>query len=180
MLGHADSGEYSGETVFLTSPKQLDDATLESKTFALLQPMRALMVLTDGVADDYFPADPGMARLYADLVLNGVLQASGADGTFPPELTFDPNDGRLNEDAEAIRAEGAVPVKLRSAALAASELGIATDELARRPNLLQACAREAPLQTQANEAQERLRIWLDSYQVRGSFDDRTLVALQPC
>jgi len=26
------------------------------------------MLMTDGVADDYFPNDPGMLRLYEDLV----------------------------------------------------------------------------------------------------------------
>jgi hypothetical protein len=53
------------------------------------------------------------------------------------------------------------------------------EELARRPNLLHACAADAQLLAKTDNIAERLRIWLDSYQVRGSFDDRTLVALQP-
>ncbi len=103
LLGEADSGDYSGETDFLTSQKKLERANLSRKTYAFFRPLRALLVMTDGVADDYFPNDPGMLRLYDDLKANGVLGAADAAG--------------------------------------------------------------------------RLRDWLDTYQVRGSFDDRTLVAL---
>src|SRR5262249_27471833 len=73
LLGEPDSGQYSGETDFLTSHHKLKPENLCPRTFVLVQPIRALLVMTDGVADDYFPPDPGMARLYADLVLNGIL-----------------------------------------------------------------------------------------------------------
>lgn len=107
LLGEPDSGSFSGETDFLTSRHRLKAESLDSRTHTFVGRLRTALVMTDGVADDYFPSDPGLLRLYADLVQNGVLRSAGSDGT--PEV--------------------------------------------------------------------RLRQWLDTYQVRGSFDDRTLVAL---
>ena len=77
------------------------------------------MVMTDGVADDYFPPDPELLRLYEDLKSNGVL----------------PGEQDATEEAGETNAASAADVKLLN--------------------------------------------WLDSYYVRGSFDDRTLVALIP-
>ena len=31
----------------------------------------------------------------------------------------------------------------------------------------------------ANDKSERLKVWLDNYSQRGSFDDRTLVIIEP-
>jgi hypothetical protein len=175
-LAQPDSGEFSGETDFLTSRKKLEPAALRPKTFVLLQPLRALMVMTDGVADDYFPADPGMARLYADLVLNGIL--------FPPrdhtgsktQLTFDPADGRLDQEVEIVAETGSLRVKLRSAELYACTLGVPLDQLVAQTELLWAGTAATPL-IAAGPPDKRLQTWLDSYHVRGSFDDRTLVVL---
>jgi hypothetical protein len=177
LLGHAESGDYSGETDFLTSRRQREPASLLQKTFSLVGPLRAVLVMTDGVSDDYFPADPGLARLYADLVLNGILPAEAAATAAGAAPTFDPGDGRLDTDCEAPTAAGPQRVRLRSAALYASEMGMEPEQLAASPPLLAAGARGAALLTQAAAPAERLRLWLDSYQVRGSFDDRTLVVL---
>jgi hypothetical protein len=76
------------------------------------------MLVTDGVADDYFPEDPGMLRLYGDLVKEGIIG--------PAVHSHETGGKRLDQ-----------PVS----------------------------------------AQEKLRRWLDSYHVKGSFDDRTLVVL---
>jgi hypothetical protein len=43
--------------------------------------------------------------------------------------------------------------------------------------LLRAGARDTPLSKECPSAEDRLLRWLDAYQVRGSFDDRTLVVL---
>ena len=182
VLGAPDSGDYSGETDFLTSRRQLDPANLQRKTFGFCGPLRALLVMSDGVADDYFPADPGMARLYADLVLNGVLPPAVAVGEealaevsehTPPN--FDPS--QLDREAEAVTADGPRRVMLRSAAEYASELGRDVPRMAASPAFLAAGARNAPLAATSPKPAERLRLWLDAYQVRGSFDDRTLVVL---
>jgi serine/threonine protein phosphatase PrpC len=54
LLGQPESGEYSGETVFLTNHKF---AELESKveTPEPPGPLKLLFVMTDGVADDLYP-----------------------------------------------------------------------------------------------------------------------------
>src|ERR1700732_4708024 len=57
LLGKPDSGGYSGETDFLTPRKQLDVEQLSNRTDLFQGPLRALLVMTDGVADDYFPAE---------------------------------------------------------------------------------------------------------------------------
>jgi len=177
VLGLADSGDYSGETDFLTSRRQVEPDNLRRKTFAYAGPVRALLVMTDGVADDYFPADPGLARLYADLVLNHIMPVDPADSAPVSTLPFDPTDGRLDGDVEVVTKEGPVAFRLRSAALLASELGVTPAQLAAAPEWLRAGARNAPLLARADSPQDRLKLWLDAYQVRGSFDDRTLVVL---
>jgi len=176
QLGKPDSGAYSGETDFLTSRKQLDVEQLSRRTDLFQGPLRALLVMTDGVADDYFPADPGMSRLYADLVLTGILKpdAAGADAAKPP---FHPADGRLDMPFEVNTAEGIQQVSLRSAAVYASELGIPVEQLAASQPLLSQGLASSPLPRLFDSPQERLRAWLDYYHVRGSFDDRTLVVL---
>ncbi len=174
LLGQADSGAYSGETEFLTSRRLLDPANLPRRTFALVGAPLALLVMTDGVGDDYFPADPGMARLYADLVLNGILLADRDAG---PVSAVDPANGPLDAEAEALTADGPVRVLLRSAALYGAAVGVAPEKLAARLDLLRGGARDTPLRTATTAAEERLRRWLDAYHVRGSFDDRTLVVL---
>jgi hypothetical protein len=184
LLGAPDSGAYSGETDFLTTRRQLEPANLPKKTFAYAGPLRALLVMTDGVSDDYFPADPGMARLYADLVLNGILPPAVPVGEealaevsehTPPN--FDPADGRLDMEVEAVTAGGPQPVKLRSAEVYASELGRPVARVAASPAFLKAGAKDAPLGQLPLTPAEKLRLWLDAYTVRGSFDDRTLVVL---
>jgi Protein phosphatase 2C len=177
MMGEADSGAYSGETDFLTSRKQLEVEQLGRKTFWFQGQLRALLVMTDGVADDYFPADPGMSRLYADMVLNGILKP---DASEPAEaLSFDPADGRLDTSFEANTPEGVQQMSLRSAEVYASELGIKVDQLAASQGLLAQGLPGSPLPRLFDSPHERLRAWLDFYHVRGSFDDRTLVLLHP-
>jgi hypothetical protein len=167
LLAEPDSGEHAGETQFLTSVGDLGSDYLRRKTHALFRPVRALMVMTDGVADDYFPADPGMARLYADLVLNGVV---GVGDGGPTETDAAPADAEVTVDA--VGREGPRQVRLRSAAVYAERRGVPAEELVRNSAHLRAVA----LPGEGTPA-ERLRDWLDAYQVRGSFDDRTLVVL---
>ncbi len=119
LLGVPDSGEFSGETDFLTSKKFVNEVYLPNRTYPFFGPLQLLMVMTDGVADDYFPPDPELLRLYEDLKSNGVL----------------PGEQDATEEAGETNAASAADVKLLN--------------------------------------------WLDSYYVRGSFDDRTLVALIP-
>ena len=66
---------------------------------------------------------------------------------------------------------------LRSAATYASELGRDVGRVAGVARLPHGRRRNAPLTATCPKPADRLRLWLDAYQVRGSFDDRTLVVL---
>src|SRR5262249_2410527 len=157
--------------------KHQSESEIRKKLYYLSPtPIRALMVMTDGVADDYFPADPGMSKLYADLILNGALKQTTPAGAV---LDFDPADGRLDCDGEAQTKDGPHPIKIRSAGQLCEILGVTPQHLVASPHLLTAAGKGAPLLTVSTAPEERLKWWLDAYTVRGSFDDRTLVVLQP-
>src|SRR5439155_4571432 len=145
MLGVAEGGDYSGETDFLTSKKHQSEDEIRKKLYHLSPtPIRALLVMTDGVADDYFPAEPGMARLYADLMLNGVLQLETPAGEI---LKIDPADGCLDWDGEAVAKDGPQQLKLRSAEQLGNILNVKPDHLVSHPALLTAAMKGAQLLT---------------------------------
>jgi hypothetical protein len=173
LLAEPDSGEHSGETYFLTSKGRLDPARL--KINIGFRPLRALLVMTDGVADDYFPPQTEMQRLYADLVLNRVLAVPSG----PRAVSLPPNldEARLacESDMEVLAAQPR-RFRMRSAAAFAERLGLGARDVAAAADLLRAGAKTDGPDAEADPA-ERLRLWLDAYQVRGSFDDRTLVIL---
>jgi serine/threonine protein kinase len=176
-LAAPDSGEHAGETDFVTSKGKLERAKLKNKTFVMFKPMRALMVMTDGVSDDYFPVEPGMLRLYGDLVVNRAIR-------YPEGAKTETVDAKQRQALEVceqnvpvVTAEGAKLEKVRSAGLYAQKLELPLDELARKPEVLRGGA--LPLSEGPEPGpEESLRRWLDAYTVRGSFDDRTLVVLQ--
>lgn len=70
LMGDPDTGEFSGETDFLTS---LTDDMLDRKTKIAFSDADLFFMMSDGVADDYFPNNPEIIRLYYDLILNSVL-----------------------------------------------------------------------------------------------------------
>ena len=154
------------------------------KTFPFFSPMRALMVMTDGLADDYFPNDPGLLRLYGDLVLNRVIDIRGpneSDMASALSRTNLPTLGEVEQTelhslVETTTATGPRQVSIRSAAAYAEKLGVPLVEVVNSSALLLAGSRGKPM-CGANRAAETLQVWLESYQVRGSFDDRTLVIL---
>jgi hypothetical protein len=185
LLGVADSGEFAGQTEFLTSKKKLEKSNLERKTFPFFGPIQALMVMTDGVADDYFPNDPKMLELYGDLVINGII-------VLPP---MTPNDvkaslsGTKLRDMEQVRQAGigspvdrilppgeSERVNIYSFARYVEKLGLPLKEVVKDPALLVGGTAGDPMCLETNP-EDLLKVWLDSYNVRGSFDDRTLVVL---
>lgn len=210
LLGAPDSGEYSGETDFLTNGQKLSDEHLYQKTFVFSGQIKALMVMTDGVADDYFPNDPGLARLYGDLALNHILDlkqptndemnaalqkiappvpaenppdVASISAEMPPTNTVPPSldltqmvKSGIFAEAEALTAKGPQKVRVRSVAAYAEKLGVSLEKILADPVLLLAGAQGEPM-CEEKAPKDRLRIWLDSYYVRGSFDDRTLVIL---
>ncbi len=180
QVGAADSGGHAGETDFLTSSGKTEPAFLAKKTAAALTDLQALLVMTDGVADDYFPAGDHLARLWGDLVVNGVpdLEAPTADAVANAlsgsPLTAEEAAGFAYEVGTEVVAPDPRPMAyLRSCETFAQRLDTTAAELVKRPAAL--WAGRKPLEAPTAEA--RLKLWLDSYHVRGSFDDRTLVVL---
>ena len=184
LLGVPDNGDFSGETEFLTSQGKLKRNNLSRKTSAFFSPLRALMVMTDGVADDYFPHDPGMLQLYGDLVLNQIVDlpkldedmiASGLKETKLPTLE-DVAHVDFHVLGQRITPNGIQMPRLHSVAAYAEALGVPITEVVASFPLLSAGARQEPV-FDVDRPEEKLQLWLDSYYVRGSFDDRTLVVL---
>ncbi len=188
LLGLPDSGEFAGQTEFLTSRKKVEKANLTGKTFPFFGRMQALMVMTDGVADDYFPNDPGMLGLYGDLAINGILRVrvknwqTLIDSSLAQTRLSNTQgvaDARLAYPVEVVTADGPRQVFVRSVETYADKLGLPIEELVKSTPLLIAGTMSEPGEELCpeKESEKRLAVWLDSYQIRGSFDDRTLVVL---
>lgn len=184
LLGVPDSGEFAGQTDFLTSKKKLTRDHLWRKTRGFFNQLQALMVMTDGVADDYFPNDPDMLRLYGDLVVNEIITLRGLnidDFTRALKATNLPDFDDVQRADFAATVEAVTPdtprsITIRSVAEYAKQLGLTVPEVVASPALMMAAASVGQL-CDEKEAEDKLRVWLDSYYVRGSFDDRTLVVL---
>ncbi len=73
LLGKTE-GEYSGQTEFITSPVRTDTQTMAMRTHISMGNLRCLFVMSDGVADDYFPQETELPRLFCDLVINGIIE----------------------------------------------------------------------------------------------------------
>ena len=186
LLGSEESGgKHSGETEFLTDARFVSPERLAAATFFLIGPLRAVMVMSDGVADPYFPNNPGMIRLYADLLLNRVL-ASGVDRDAAIKAKSEHASGFPDLDRYSYQVQTPVGLeemmsaRVRQSDLLANALQVQLDDLIKwPPDLLAAGALGDPMNEQFEGAttKERLRIWLESFYVRGEFDDRTLVIL---
>jgi hypothetical protein len=182
VLGIADAGGFSGETDFVTSIGKLNTEHLRRKTYLFFGRLRALMVMTDGVADDYFPLDPELRRLYADLVLNGCIPGPSADSGV--------NQAEQERWAEQVATAhftsgvtvqgpgGGREVAVKSAAQLAQQLRLTLPELVERLHMLtQGLYSNREMASAGKSFELHLLDWLDAYYCRGSFDDRTLVLL---
>lgn len=178
LLGLPDRGEYAGQTEFLVNKKNLEEMNFSQRTFHFFNPMRALMVMTDGVSDIYFPNDPGMLNLYGDLVINHLIEhevtgrrASASTASEQNSLNSSSNiaftESNHSEDATS---------SIRSIGDYANKLDIDIRSIIASPELMRAAIGDEPFNTNGSPA-ERLCAWLDSYEVRGERDDRTLVVI---
>jgi hypothetical protein len=73
LLAQPDSGEFAGQVIPITHPKIRDERELRSRVRSSIGNLKAVMLMTDGVADDYFPNDPEMLTLYSDLSKEGII-----------------------------------------------------------------------------------------------------------
>ncbi|MBT9142129.1 MAG: hypothetical protein DDT32_00602 [Syntrophomonadaceae bacterium] len=65
VLGIADHGEFSAETVFLTSGTELAKKPLDQRIiFTIKQNVRCIAVMSDGISDDFFPEEKQLIELF--------------------------------------------------------------------------------------------------------------------
>ena len=172
LLSVPDSGEYSGETDFITSENQTKKESLMGKTKIMRGKSSAFMVMTDGVADDYFPNSPELLRLYIDLCLNGISEAddSTSEGEMP-EIIPDPlTHPWVNDNDRKVMCQYAKRIEERT--------GCDLETLWKNTALIKKASLVNSDPDLPAERKERLLRWLDNYTERGSFDDRTLVLLE--
>jgi len=175
LLGEADGGGFAGETDFLTSEQMKQIETLMKRTKIGRRPISCLMVMTDGVSDDYYPNDPQMLRLYLDLKLNGIIG-------------YDHKTTVANNNIELIKkvpmpvsypwvndSTKHVSLQYSDKLITATELSL--ERIWSNKDAISVASLNTlgtPLSGNGNKA-EALKVWLDNYVERGSFDDRTLV-----
>ena len=166
LLGVADSGAFSGETEFL-SERTADISSIAGRTRISRGTSDIVALMTDGVADDYYPAAPMMKRLYLDLCLNGALPMIGIvpKKQLPAPISF-PSVSERSEQIELQYAKQLINDKCD------------IDDLWNRRGSLKCHSLDAYGISHGKTQEERLLAWLDNYNERGSFDDRTLVIIQ--
>lgn len=174
LLGTPDNGAYSGETDFLTSAAMRKKETLMSKTKIMRGKTSCIMLMSDGVADDYFPNSPELLRLFLDLELNGILKT--------PETVSGESEVSCENIPEPVSYpwvndnEKLIPVQYTKRV--AESTGKSLEELWNESSLIKQASLENFSTELPENSDERLLRWLDNYFERGSFDDRTLLILE--
>ena len=180
LLGVPDSGEFTGETEFLTSPKMKQIDQLQKRTKLFRGPADVVMMMSDGVADDYFPNETQMRRLYYDLVANGILHTESEDKKLsdlsPEQMSLlkkipDPIAYPWVNDRTIL-----VPIQYTKRICEAMKLSL--EDLWKQREILALASLELTGREHLTSDGARLNQWLDNYYERASFDDRTLVVIQ--
>ncbi len=169
LLSQPDSGAYSGETDFITSESMTRKETLMGKTKIMRGKSSAFMLMTDGVADDYFPNSPELLRLYTDLCLNDIISFGecSADNENSEKFPEPVSHPWVNDNS--------VQVKIQYASRITESTGKSTEDMWNdRDFVCRASVRNSG-ESLPEKKRERLQRWLDNYTERGSFDDRTLL-----
>lgn len=177
IIGEADSGSFSGETEFLTTPamKQID--TLMQRTKIARRKISHLMVMTDGVADDYFPNNPELLRLYFDLQLNGILKSSKQAKMAMSKENIDLIKMIPEPEVYNWVNDPSVSVAVQYTSKIMEKTGLDLETLWNNKDIIRMAfyQLDGTLIASEEREEEKLKIWLDNYVQRGSFDDRTLV-----
>ncbi len=176
LMGEADSGDFSGETDFLVNKKLLEPGSLASRTKISRGTSDVIMLMSDGVADDYFPNETEMRRLFFDMIANGILE--GIVETSESDLSADQVEDIKNipEPTEFPWVNDKdVMVGLNYTKDILSAMGMTLEDLWAKKYIASLAAAKVKEAMQTDDLSERLKIWLDNYVERGSFDDRTLV-----
>lgn len=180
LLGAANRGEFSGETDFLTSPNITSIDALCCRTMVYKGVFDTVMMMSDGVAEDYFPNQTEMRRLYFDLIANDILE-SPDKGALKQPLTPEQEDlmARIPQPLAYPWVNDpsvSVPINYTSCIMHSVELTAET--VWSDPTVLDLARLRLRQSENYNIGQgERLKVWLDNYVEKGSFDDRTLVVI---
>ncbi len=176
LMGEADSGEFSGETDFLTSRRLIAPDALALRTKLSRGCASTLMMMTDGVADDYFPNNPQMLRLYYDMVANGII-------TDKAYVSQSPLTAKQIEQIRRLPVPRSypwvndhsvsVPINYTNDIITA--FGTDLKGIWEDRTVLSLAASQIEYKKEYENKSELLKCWLDNYVERGSFDDRTLV-----
>lgn len=180
LLGYPDRGEFAGQTLALTSLGLKELEIPQRTTMVMHEKFDTLLIMTDGVADDFLPdrvlKDPHVPKLmslYFSLVANGVIPSNCLDERncfssikLPPALSF-PNPKNNNVVDE-------VPINYIWRIL--DTLNLSLKDLWQNQAILAQVA--SSFQISEENIQYRLASWLDNYVERSSFDDRTLVIVR--
>lgn len=174
LLGTADSGSFAGETEFLTSESMRSADSLMARTKVRRGKMTSLMLMTDGVADDYYPNDPQLLRLMLDLRMNGIIPIPEEKDT-KSEIS----DEKIPAPVEYPWVnDSSVKYALQYAKNVLSESGMTLSQLWERADVQKKASLAALGKVYEEKSEEMLKIWLDNYVERGSFDDRTLAIVK--
>ena len=177
LMGVADSGDFSGETDFLTSLQMKNIENLQLRTKISRTVIDTVLVMSDGVADDYYPNETQMIRLYYDLVINGILDIDSSPislATLTPEQMKlfkripDPQVYPWVND-QTIK----IPIQYTRGILEST--GLSLEDLWKDRTILSLARLELVEDGNSCDPSVKLKVWLDNYVERGSFDDRTLV-----
>ena len=169
ILGTADSGSFAGETEFITSEQFRSCESLMSRTKIRRGKLTSLMLMTDGVADDYYPNNPQLLRLALDLKLNGIMEIG--EGEVPEDITVpEPVSYPWVNDSDVMYA-------LQYAKNVLDETDMTLEQLWNNSGVQKKASLAEFGIVHEKDSAEMLKIWLDNYVERGSFDDRTLMII---
>lgn len=109
MLMAPDTGQFAGQTQFLTDKTSDPDAVRGRIRVQFLggsDDLSAVVAMTDGVADDYYEGEAAMERLYCDLIVNGLLGCDAGAADVAKERAVAEDALRARAEAAAARMAG--------------------------------------------------------------------------
>lgn len=180
LMGVPDSGDFSGETDFLTSAQMKNLEKLQLRTKLSRTTVDTVMVMTDGVADDYFPNEKEMRRLYFDLILNGIIYRTEKDLSMFTLTQAQMKQFKRIPDPLVYPwvNDQSVEVPIHYTNRIEEAMGLTLEDIWNDPMVLDLARIELGDANKNTDPSERLKVWLDNYVERGSFDDRTLVVMK--
>jgi serine/threonine protein phosphatase PrpC len=165
-----DKSKYAGETEFINSDNVLNLNELMLRTKVYRGKADILMLMTDGVADDYFPYEDGIKRLYLDLLANMIFtnRRHVSDVKISRIIPRPSGYPWVNDSS--------VKIFLQYISKICESLNCSLPYIWENQGILSYYTRYVTT-SKVKDRGDRLQMWLDNYVQRGSFDDRTLVIL---